>query len=902
MKKYIVFAAIAVAALASCKKENQFSADQLANAKVLVATNDQNIVSKTSLSSDNKVLWSTGDAVTAFVGSEKYASTSTEVSNGGLKATFTFGSLPAESVIDYTLYPADAKAEISGSVIKTTLPTLQKVVPGSFANGANLAVAKGDADVQFMNAGAFLALTIKNDNVKSIVLFSDKPMSGAVELNCEGETPVATAVTGKSYNYVQLAGDFVKDQTYHFVVLPGTYEKLSVEITDKDGRKATYTNPATLSVARNESLDIAEFTVPEGKWEAPAIKNAVNMKQARLYPKWEGEPVGTVSAFTLETLVKYNSFNHDSSTKVYNLMGIEGQFNVRVRRDISGASGPNIIQISNSVKLDLKSKPLDTDKWYHVAVVFNNGAVDAYIDGKLEGHSDNIGASSINLSPKWSYEQSGAPRCFWYGYAYDAGRWFDGQMSEMRIWNKALTAEDIAAPGHFYFVDPTSEGLFSYWPATDAKGNTIADATGRGNILYGDVNVTTPTTNNPGINWAEDLAHSISVDTASKSIAMGGENFTVAVTAVGNWTVSGATEWCTLSQTSGSGDGSVEVTVAANDGAARTATLTFTCGTHTASVAVSQEAYVSCPPLTIAASSAVKTPDVFIGASDKSSDAYVATVPGATVTWTIDDNGDAWTASCSPASEGFSYNAAAHTITLVIPETATATAINKWEIVASKTGDEGNAPLVLTAAQQCYTRYTLTAAGEKTKFGYVPAEVTANDQIVEGTYVIAGFWQEKNTYFFLQNLWRTPHTEAVYSSNMKLMTDYFGKKTLLQDLQGGDSGRSEGKINQSCSSTFFDLVSVGEGKFAIRPYGCNNLGLGEDAAGNLVIGPEYKDCAWSFSWGGVSATGRWDITLGEHHLNVEDSCTDVTGSANQRQIKIKSSKGSHCFKVFKVNM
>lgn len=894
MKKYFVFAAIAVAALASCKKENQFSADQLANAKVLVATNDQNIVSKTSLSSDNKVLWSTGDAVTAFVGSEKYASTSTEVSNGGLKATFTFSGLSSESVIDYTLYPADAQAEISGSVIKTTLPTLQKVVPGSFANGANLAVAKGDADVQFKNAGAFLALTIKNDNVKSIVLFSDKPMSGAVELNCEGENPVATAVTGKSYNYVQLAGDFVKDQTYHFVVLPGTYEKLSVEITDKDGRKATYTNPATLTVARNESLDIAEFTVPAGKWEDPAIKNAVNMKQAMLYPKWEGQKLGAVSRFTLETMVKFNEFGHDNVQKIYNIMGIEGVFNVRVRRDGNDGSvaGQNIIQVNAANKLTLKNDQLSTKRWYHLAVTFNSGAVDVYIDGVLKGHSDNIGASSVDLT-KNETPQTGntsCPNLFAYGYAYDFNRWIDGLMAEMRVWDKVLTAEEINAPGHFYFVDPTTEGLFSYWTAADAKGNTIADATGRGNTLYG---CGSSSARPAGINWAEDLAHSISVDPASKNIAMGGENFTVAVTATGNWTVSGATDWCTLSQASGSGDGSVEVTVAANDGAARNATLTFTCGSHTATVAVSQDAYVSCPPLAISASSSVKMPDVFIGASTATADTYVATAPGATVTWTIDDNGDAWTATCSPASSGFSYNAAAHTITLVIPEAATATGINKWEIVASKTGDEGNAPLVLTATQQLYTRRTLTAPGAGTKFGYIANEITSNDAIGDGTFVIVGFWSSSDGHFFLQNLWRTPHTESVWSSNIKNMTDFLGKKTLLQDLSGGT------KVNQACASTFFDLVSASEGKYHVRPYGCANLGLGEDAEGNLVIGPEYKDCEWSFSWGG--STAKWDITLGDHHLNVDDSCTDVTGSANQRQIKIKSSKGSHCFRMYKVS-
>lgn len=895
MKKNLIYLACAVATLASCAKEKAVETPGGFDPKVISATCEDQ--TKTTLGTDGSVLWTENDKVSAFSQGTNYVSDVTTVSNEGKTATFQFNSLPSEAVLDYLIYPADAKATLTDGVVKTTLTTLQKIVPGSFANGANLAMSDGNSDIFFLNAGAFLSIKVNGEGIRSVKVSSEgAAMTGAVALSLNGETVTAEGIEGKTLDYAQLAGNFESGKTYCVVVLPGTYNGLKLEFTDNQGRKATFTNPNSITLGRNEHKLIADINIPEGKWETVSIENAINMKQSLLYPKWEGQKLGAVSQFTLETLVKFNEFGHDGTQKIYNIMGIEGTFNVRVRRDGNDGSvaGQNIIQVNAANKLTMKNDQLSTGRWYHIAVTFNNGAVDVYYDGVLKGHSDNIGASSVDLT-KDETPQSGNPSCpnlFAYGYAYDYNRWFDGQIAEMRIWNKVLTAEEINAPGHFYFVDPSSEGLFSYWTLCTPKGNSVADATGRGNTLYG---CGSSSARPAGINWAIDPLTTLTAVPSATSFACGADSFTVAVNASKGWTLASYPEWITPDAVSGAaGETTVNCAVAANEGAARSGEMVFTCGAREVKFNLSQDAYVACPPLTIASSSAVKTTDVFIGASDKTSDAYVATAPDATLVWTIDDNGDAWTASCSPACEGFSYNAASHTITLVIPEAATATGVNKWEIVASKTGDEGNAPLVLTAAQQLYTRRTLTAPGAGTKFGYIANEITANSAITEGTFVIVGFWSSSDGHFFLQNLWRTPHTESVWSSNIKNMTDFLGKKTLLQDLSGGT------KVNQACESTFFNFVSVGEGKYAIRPYGCSNLGLGEDAEGNLVIGPEYKDCAWSFNWGGSSA--KWDITLGDHHLNVDDSCTDVTGSANQRQIKIKSSKGDHCFRMYKVDM
>lgn len=247
------------------------------------------------------------------------------------------------------------------------------------------------------------------------------------------------------------------------------------------------------------------------------ISWAADMAGNRLFPKWDGTAakLGYASAITLEALINVEEFNKNGISTV---MGIEGDFLLRF-----GDSSPdNVLQVATmngNYQVDFE---FETNRWYHLAVTFTQDAsyyanVEVYVDGVKKGEKlgwqmkgggtwwgDPV-RQGVNFSKNWSYEPDGN-RCFWMGYSYDANRDLKGKMTEIRIWNKVLTAEEINAPDHFYTVDPKSEGLYSYWKFTEGQGATIEDATGNGNKLYGETDVRKQGNDNigdAGIKWVE---------------------------------------------------------------------------------------------------------------------------------------------------------------------------------------------------------------------------------------------------------------------------------------------------------------------------------------------------------------------------------------------------------------
>ena len=88
------------------------------------------------------------------------------------------------------------------------------------------------------------------------------------------------------------------------------------------------------------------------------------------------------------------------------------------------------------------------------------------------------------------------------------------------------------------------------------------------------------------------VGDNLTVSASSLSFAAAGENKTFNITSNKSWTVTSSETWCTLSPASGSNDGSVTVTAAANTGSSRTATITVkaTDNSVTRTVAVTQAA------------------------------------------------------------------------------------------------------------------------------------------------------------------------------------------------------------------------------------------------------------------------------------------------------------------------
>lgn len=245
-------------------------------------------------------------------------------------------------------------------------------------------------------------------------------------------------------------------------------------------RELVYVQPVKLTDVHG--IDVLESkTVVYYVFKGAALVNVVaDLAENRAYPSWkDGSIVDDMTNFTMECMVNFNKFGRQIST----IMGIEGNYLLRV-----GDSGvpDNQLQVACSRNLTSSDLQFDTNKWYHVAVTFDNGEVKVYYNG-VQKFSGNCGESSISLGAAHTNESDGS-RCFWIGYSYASDRYLDGKISEVRIWNKTLTAEEINAPAHFYTVDPESEGLVAYWKFDEGAGNTIKDYSVNGNDLTVDSN------------------------------------------------------------------------------------------------------------------------------------------------------------------------------------------------------------------------------------------------------------------------------------------------------------------------------------------------------------------------------------------------------------------------------
>ena len=285
MNKTIICAAAAIA-LAGCAKEMEMPADQELRKMSFTGVVDDNIGTKTALTSDYNVIWSAGDQISVFAdgANNQFTASNIRASEGGLEgAVATFGGMANVADVYYGIYPYSEAATMSGTVITTTLPTDQTAVAGSFAVGSNISVAKAaEEDVlQFRNAGAIVGLTVNGEGISAIRLQSadgTAAMSGAVTVDVSGDTPVMALASG-AVNHVRLVaeqpsddnpdatGTLTSGSTYYFVVAPGEYSGLQLVFENAD-LDATYTTSTAevVTVERNGNKNLGSFTVGEEDW------------------------------------------------------------------------------------------------------------------------------------------------------------------------------------------------------------------------------------------------------------------------------------------------------------------------------------------------------------------------------------------------------------------------------------------------------------------------------------------------------------------------------------------------------------------------------------------------------------------------------------------------------------
>ena len=231
------------------------------------------------------------------------------------------------------------------------------------------------------------------------------------------------------------------------------------------------------------------------------------------FPWKKSDVVENLTAFTYEAYA-YAEFstdglptqsikksdNYRTPDNMYSLMGTEAGILVRRWGNLDNSkwkADPSRGQV-DTIKYALEVKnlkdPSDSRegvrlpdfpdrKWTAFTLTYDqaDGYVKLYYDQKLV-YTENIGKKCpITIYPSSSSESS-----FFIGHSNKCKiRWWPGCVTEARIWNRALTAEEIAQPFHPYWLDLDNadevRGLVSYWKLDEGTGTTFKDYSGNGN-------------------------------------------------------------------------------------------------------------------------------------------------------------------------------------------------------------------------------------------------------------------------------------------------------------------------------------------------------------------------------------------------------------------------------------
>lgn len=283
MKKIIFSLLAATFAFAACQEADTYTpAEQNA---VLSAQIEQNGLTKTSLDENNKVLWSDGDQIAAFV--KRNAGIKYQIGSsfaGKSHADFTpasdqipTGGIELGHVIAYYPYSSSVMCSKAGSnymLQNITLPSEQTYASGSFGNGAFPMVAMSENNnLTFKNVCGGIKLQLKGSaKVASIKIAgrNNEKLSGSATItltNTVGDDPsinmtssTATSATLVCPSAVQLN---TTTATEFIIALPPVEftKGFIVTVTDTDSQTYTVYTDKTNTVLRSSLLVMPETTI-----------------------------------------------------------------------------------------------------------------------------------------------------------------------------------------------------------------------------------------------------------------------------------------------------------------------------------------------------------------------------------------------------------------------------------------------------------------------------------------------------------------------------------------------------------------------------------------------------------------------------------------------------------------
>ncbi len=233
---------------------------------------------------------------------------------------------------------------------------------------------------------------------------------------------------------------------------------------------ATYVIPVTISQVTG-GVDVIEssrtiFLQVSRIISFYSLENNQNASSNYIFPD---DKMVNLTNYTIE--FKVYSYRFGNVGNIKRVLAIEGKNEEEAnmfRFGENGSAGGDILQWVLPGGRCFSNTHFKTNRWYLVSCTYDGLTFKMYVDGVEDAQASGSGKAT----PFQRFELGMS----WGGYR--SSQFFQGRLCEVRVWNRALTASEIAMG--FAGVNAHSDGLVAYWKMNEGEGHIFHDATGHG--------------------------------------------------------------------------------------------------------------------------------------------------------------------------------------------------------------------------------------------------------------------------------------------------------------------------------------------------------------------------------------------------------------------------------------
>ncbi len=246
-----------------------------------------------------------------------------------------------------------------------------------------------------------------------------------------------------------------------------------VKVISTDGfiEGATYVIPVTIQQVNGDGGEVIEssrtlFLQISRIISFYSLENNQNASSNYIFPD---DKMVNLTNYTIE--FKVYSYKFGNVGNIKRVLAIEGKNEEEAnmfRFGENGSAGGDILQWVLPGGRCFSSTHFKINRWYLVSCTYDGSTFKMYVDGVEDAQASGSGKSTpfqrFELGMSWGN--------------YRNSQFFQGRLCEVRVWNRALTASEIAMG--FAGVNAHSDGLVAYWKMNEGEGHIFHDATGHG--------------------------------------------------------------------------------------------------------------------------------------------------------------------------------------------------------------------------------------------------------------------------------------------------------------------------------------------------------------------------------------------------------------------------------------